>query len=94
MEKLNKMKKKFKLSTIAIFTWKSTADKRTYAFWVFVNQQAVSREIVSNVLERELEIDNAREIEIQRVHRIGNKTPGTERQIKACFLKFLKHQQV
>ena len=47
------------------------------------------KEVVYNFLERELELENTRDIEFQRVPRIGKKIPGTSRLIIACFLNFM-----
>lgn len=53
-----------------------------------------TKEVVYNFLERELELEDARDIEFQRVHRIGKKTSGTSRPIIARFLKFPERQRV
>ena len=53
-----------------------------------------TKEVVYNFLTRELELEGAREIELQRVHRLGKKTPGVSRPIIARFLKFPERQRV
>ena len=45
-------------------------------------------------MERELEVDHARDIEFQRVHRIGAKKPGSLRPIIARFLRFPGRERV
>ena len=45
-------------------------------------------------MERELNIEGARHIEFQRVHRIGVKKPGTSRPIIARFLKYPDRERV
>ena len=52
-----------------------------------VNEENTS-ETVYRFMERELNIEGARHIEFQRVHRIGAKKPGNSRPIIACFLKY------
>ena len=50
--------------------------------------EEVAIEVIYQFLDRELEIDGARDIEFQRVHRIGKKKTGASRPIIACFLRF------
>ena len=45
-------------------------------------------------MERELEIDGARDIEFQRIHRIGRKRAGVSRPIIARFLKYPDRERV
>lgn len=47
-----------------------------------------AKELIYRFIERELEVDNARDIEFQRVHRIGAKKPDSPRPIIARFLRF------
>lgn len=50
--------------------------------------EEVASEVVYKFLESELELDGARNIEFQRVHRIGKKKTGVSRPIIARFLRF------
>ena len=45
-------------------------------------------------MERELEIDSARDIKFQRIHRIGRKRAGVSRPIIARFLKYPDRDRV
>ena len=45
-------------------------------------------------MERELEIHGARDIEFQRIHRIGRKRAGVSRPIIARFLKYPDRERV
>ena len=45
-------------------------------------------DVLHRVLEDELQIENASQIEFQRVHRLGKKTDGSTRPIIARFLRF------
>ena len=45
-------------------------------------------------MERELEVENARDIEFQRLHRIGAKKPDSPRPIIARFLRFPDREKV
>ena len=49
--------------------------------------EEVASEVVYKFLQRELELDGARGIEFQRVHRIGRKKTGARRPIIARFFK-------
>ena len=53
-----------------------------------------SAELIYRFMERELEVDDARNIEFQRVHRIGAKKQGTSRPIIARFLRFPDRERV
>ena len=44
--------------------------------------------------ERELELDGARDIEFQRVHRIGKKKAGASRPIIVRFLRFPDRERI
>ena len=44
-----------------------------------------AKDLIYRFMERELEVDHARDIEFQRVHRIGAKKPGSPRPIIARF---------
>ena len=50
--------------------------------------EEVASEVFYQFLERELELDGVRDIEFQRVHRIGKKKSGASRPIIARFLRF------
>ena len=45
-------------------------------------------------MERELEVENARDIEFQRLHRIGAKKPDSPRPMIARFLRFPDREKV
>ena len=51
-------------------------------------------QVLYQFLERELELEGARDIEFQRVHRIGKKTAGVNRPIIARFLRFPDRERV
>ena len=56
--------------------------------------EEVASEVVYKFLERELELDGARGIEFQRVHRIGRKKTGACRPIIARFLRFPDRERI
>ena len=56
--------------------------------------EEVASEVVYKFLERELELDGARGIEFQRVHRIGRKKAGACRPIIARFLRFPDRERI
>ena len=60
---------------------------------VEVNEENTS-ETVYRFMERELNIEGARHIEFQRVHRIGAKKPGNSRPIIARFSKYPDRDRV
>lgn len=60
----------------------------------FTDTTEDSAELIYRFMERELEVDNARNIEFQRVHRIGAKKQGTSRPIIARFLRFPDRERV
>ena len=51
-------------------------------------------EVVYKFLENELELEDARNIEFQRVHRLGKKKAGQSRPIIVRFLRFPEHELV
>ena len=51
-------------------------------------------QVLYQFLERELELEGARDIEFQRVHRIGKKPAGVNRPIIARFLRFPDRERV
>lgn len=53
-----------------------------------------AKELIYRFMERELEVENARDIEFQRVHRIGAKKPESPRPIIARFLRFPDREKV
>ena len=53
-----------------------------------------SSEVLYRFMERELEIDGARDIEFQRIHLIGRKRAGVSRPIIARFLKYPDRERV
>ena len=53
-----------------------------------------AKELIYHFMERELEVENGREIEFQRVHRIGAKKPESSRPIIARFLRFPDREKV
>lgn len=53
-----------------------------------------TREVVYKFLESELELEDARNIEFQRVHRLGKKKAGQSRPIIARFLRFPERELV
>ena len=59
-----------------------------------VQDEENTRETVYRFMERELNIEGARHIEFQRVHRIGAKKPGNSRPIIARFLKYPDRERV
>lgn len=56
--------------------------------------EEVASETVYQFLERELELDAVRDIEFQRVHRIGKKKAGAVRPIIARFLRFPDRERI
>ena len=56
--------------------------------------EEVASEVVYKFLERELELDGARGIEFQRVHRIDRKKAGACRPIIARFLMFPDRERI
>ena len=56
--------------------------------------EEVASEVVNQFLERELELDGVRDIEFQRVHRIGKKKSGASRPIIARFLRFPDRERI
>ena len=76
---------------------KSIADERIYVFGGIPESESAeedTKEVVYNCLTRELELEGAREIEFQKVHRLVKKTPGASRPIIARFLKFPERKRV
>ena len=70
-------------------------------FFIFFNipestdpTQENAKELIYHYMEREIEVDRARDIEFQRVHRIGVKKPGSPRPIIARFLRFPDRERV
>ena len=53
-----------------------------------------SREVLYRFLERNLDIEGARNIEFQGVHRLGRKKEGTSRPIMARFLRYPDRERV
>ena len=53
-----------------------------------------AHEIIYQFMERELETDGARDIEFQRVHRVGAKMSGRSRPIIARFLRYPDRERV
>ena len=53
-----------------------------------------SSEVLYRFLERDLDIEGARSIEFQRVHRLGRKKAGTSRPIIARFLRYPDRERV
>ena len=53
-----------------------------------------AKELICRFMERELEVENARDIEFQHVHRIGAKKPDSPQPIIACFLRFHDREKV
>ena len=51
-------------------------------------------ELIYRFMERELKVENSRDIEFQRVHRIGAKKPDSPRPIIARFLRFPDREKV
>ena len=58
------------------------------------SNEEVANETVYQFLERELELEGVRDIEFQRVHRIGKKKAGAVRPIIARFLRFPDHERI
>ena len=56
--------------------------------------QENAKELIYRYMEREIEVDRARDIEFQRVHRIGVKKSGSPRPIIARFLRFPDRERV
>ena len=50
--------------------------------------------MIHKFIEQELEVENAREIEFQRIHRLGKKKPGQTRPIIARFLRFPERELI
>ena len=48
-----------------------------------------TKEVIHKFFEQELEVENAREIEFQRIHRLGKKKPD-ERQTRPIIARFLR----
>ena len=59
-----------------------------------IGTKEVASGVVYQFLERELELDGARDIEFQRVHRIGKKTTGASRPIIARFIRFPDRERI
>ena len=53
-----------------------------------------AKELIYRFIERELEVENARDIEFLRVHRIGAKKPDSPQPIIARFLRFPDREKV
>ena len=55
-----------------------------------------AREVLIGFLKTELGMENADQIEFQRVHRVGKRVSsnGKPRQITACFLKYPQREEV
>lgn len=53
-----------------------------------------TEEVLRNFLERDLGYRDARNVEIQRVHRIGKSKDGNPRPILARFLRYKNCQQI
>ena len=51
-------------------------------------------DVLHRVLEDELKIENASQIEFQRVHRLGKKTDSSTRPIIARFLRFPDRERI
>ena len=58
------------------------------------SNEEVTSETVCQFLERELELEGVRDIEFQRVHRIGKKKAGAVRPIIARFLRFPDRERI
>lgn len=58
------------------------------------NNEEDASETVYHFLERELELEGVRDIEFQRVHRIGKKKAGAVRPIIARFLRFPDRERI
>ena len=52
-----------------------------------------AKEVVYRFLERELKMEDVRQIEFQRIHRIGKKSSRYTRPVIARFLRF-QHREV
>ena len=59
-----------------------------------LSAKEVASEVIYQFLERELEIEGTRDIEFQRVHRIGKKKTGVSRPIIARFLRFPDRERI
>ena len=59
-----------------------------------LSAEEVASEVIYQFLERELEIEGARDIEFQRVHGIGKKKTGVSRPIIARFLRFPDRERI
>ena len=53
-----------------------------------------AKELIYRFMERELEVENACDIEFQRVHRIGAKKPDSPGPIIARFFRFSDREKV
>ena len=53
-----------------------------------------TKEVIHKFFEQELEVENAREIEFQRIHRLGKTKPGQTRPIIARFLRFPERELI
>ena len=56
--------------------------------------EEIAEELSYRFMERELRVENARDIEFQRVHRIGAKKPDSRQPIIAHFLRFRDREKV
>ena len=65
-------------------------------FWIPETAQGVenSSEVMYKFFEDELELENARHIEFQRIHRLGKKKAGQSRPIIARFLRFPEREVI
>ena len=67
---------------------------RFLGFSEATHSEKVASEVVYQFLERELELDGARDIEFQRVHQIGKKKAGVRRRIIVRFLRFPERERI
>ena len=69
-------------------------DARIFAFLEFQNRwQTDTKEVIYQLLEKELNIEEVREIEFQRIHRVGKKS-NEIRPIIARFLRFQDREYI
>lgn len=90
-EKIGENEKEIKLSNDRCL-YQEVYNRRENLRFLGIPESTGTEEDTSKViyqfLERELELDGARDIEFQRVHRIGKKKTGVNRPIIARFLRF------
>ena len=76
--------------------YKEVYDRRENLRFLGIPEEADENtsEVLYQFVADKLNIEGAREIEFQRIHRIGNKRSGSIRPIIACFLRFPDRERI